>query len=228
MDLLCRFSLKFPPLAAEILERDQYKKRNFREETITDILMAGLVPFEPFGILTDFPKDEAATGEDMDWEFVNEFADDGQRYLRLHIQAKRAHLNRKVKSPYWEYRELDHVGRAAASSTPGSGGKKYGKQHKLLIEQAAITSGCVPLYMFYHPRSALDPRSVLLPAVEGVNWMFADRIPVNISSKRWPVNLRKVKKWRPFFHPLSDLLCFTSKWGADEAFCPVHSVHSSL
>ncbi len=182
--------------------------------------MAGLVPFEPFGILTNFPHDEAATGEDMDWEFVNKSAADGQRYLRLHIQAKRAHLNRKVKSPYWEYRELDHGGRAVASSTPRSGSKIYAKQHKLLIEQAATTSGCVPLYMFYHPRSALDPRAGVLPAVEGLNWMFADRISVNLSRKRWPVDLRKMKKWRPYFHPLSDLLCFASQWGSRRRLSP--------
>ncbi|CUX70353.1 hypothetical protein AGR6A_pAt50014 [Agrobacterium sp. NCPPB 925] len=32
--------------------------------------MAGLVPFEPFGIRVDFPRDESITGGDMDWEFV--------------------------------------------------------------------------------------------------------------------------------------------------------------
>lgn len=47
---MCAFGRRFPDFAAEILHRDRHKRRNFREETITDILMAGLVPFEPFGL----------------------------------------------------------------------------------------------------------------------------------------------------------------------------------
>ena len=167
MNLLCRFAKRFPLLAAEILERDRHKRRNFREETITDVMMAGLVPFEPFDIVTDYPDDESLTGEDMDWEFVNENAVDGRRYLRLHIQAKRAHYSAGKKAPYWLYRELDH---AVASklpkraSKPPKGAPKpgppfHGTQHKLLIDEAAKIPGCVPLYMFYHPNSALAPAS---------------------------------------------------------------------
>lgn len=51
--LLCQFAHRFPDLAAQILQRDKHKRRNFREETITDILMAGLTAFEPCGIRVD-------------------------------------------------------------------------------------------------------------------------------------------------------------------------------
>ncbi|MBB4279346.1 DUF6615 family protein [Rhizobium mongolense] len=216
MGLLCRFASRFPLLAAEILERDRHKRRNFREETITDVLMAGLVPFEPLDIKTDYPVDESLTGEDMDWEFVNEHAVDGRRYLRLHIQAKRARRSNGKKS-YWLYNELDHAvkpkppkgmpkpPKAASKSRP-----PYGTQHKLLLDEAAKLAGCVPLYMFYHPASSLQPPSGVLPAIEGVNWMFADQIPV--TPKRWPVGDRKLERWRPYFHPLRDLLCFGHDW----------------
>jgi hypothetical protein len=205
MNLLCNFAHRFPQLAADILERDRHKRRNFREETITDVLMAGLVPFEPLNIMTDYPANESLTGEDMDWEFVDEHALDGRKYLRLHIQAKRAHLSTGKKNPYWLYRELDH---AVGPITKGLAKPLHGSQHKLLVDEAKKIDGCVPLYMFYHPGSALDPASTGLPRVEGVNWMFADIIPENVTTGRWSSEDKKLTKWRPHFHPLSDLLCF--------------------
>ena len=204
MDLLCSFAHRFPLLAAELLERDRHKRRNFREETITDVLMAGLVPFEPLDIVTNYPANESLTGEDMDWEFVNEHATDGRRYLRVHIQAKRAILSGGKKAPYWFYRELDHAVASKVPFTP----KLHGTQHKLLIKEAKKVEGCVPLYMFYHPVSALGQPSCGLPAVEGVNWMFADLIPTSITASRWPIGEKKLAKWRQHFHSLTDLLCF--------------------
>lgn len=216
MDLLCTFAHRFPILAAAILDRDLHKRRNFREETITDMLMAGLVPFEPLGIRTDFPADESITGEDMDWEFVNEQATDGRRYLRLHIQAKRS-ISSDGKKPYWFYRELDHALRPAVSSVTGGApgpsplappAKLYGLQHTVLINEAAKTPGCVPIYMFFNPGAAEEPRNSALPAVEGVNWIFADKISKRVTTGHWPVSLKKVTTLRPHFHPLSKLLCF--------------------
>ncbi len=226
MHILCRFAGRFPDLAAEILERDRHKRRNFREETITDVLMAGLVPFEPFGIRTDYPFDESATGEDMDWEFVDELAVDGRRYIRLHIQAKRAKES-KTKIPYWFYGELDHAVAPkppAGSPKPPKGAPKppalHGSQHKLLIDEAAKLTGCVPLYMFYHPRSATAPAVGAKPAIAGLNWIFADDIPVNVSSGAWPVADKKVEKWRCHFRPLSDLLCFGHGVGTTDLGSP--------
>lgn len=216
LDLLCTFAHRFPHLAAEILDRDQHKRRNFREETITDILMAGLVPFEPLGIRTDFPANESITGEDMDWEFVNEQATDGRRYLRLHIQAKRA-ISNNGKNPYWFYRELDHAllppvtmatgGAPGASASPPPT-KLYGLQHTVLVDEAAKTPGCMPIYMFYNPGASGEPRNGSLPAIEGVNWMFAEKISKKITTGHWPVSEKKVTTLRPHFHPLSKLLCF--------------------
>jgi hypothetical protein len=198
-DLLCKFALQFPHLAARILYRDRHKRRNFREETITDVLMGGLTGFEPFGIKVDFPQDESKTGEDMDWEFVNPNAPDGRCYLRLHIQAKRAKLSTGKKSPYWFYQELDHA-------TPK--GAQSGSQHKILTDNATLTPGCVALYMFYHPYDAVVSSSFGLPAIEGVNVMFADLIPQKLTSGKWSFQDKKVDKWRPNFMPLSALLCF--------------------
>ena len=185
-------------LAAKLLHRDKHKRRNFREETVTDLIMAGLTAFEPCGIRVDFPVDESKTGEDMDWEFVDPKNKAGKCYLRLHIQAKRA-IKSAGKKPYWFYREIDHA-------VPS--GALHGSQHDLLMTTARKTRGCVPLYMFYHPLDALDPKSGKLPAVEGVNLIFADQIKVNLSKGRWPVADKKVEKLRPNFLSLSQFLCF--------------------
>lgn len=210
MNLLCRFAHRFPLLVAEILDRDRHKTRNFREETITDILMAGLVPFEPFEISTNYPVDESLTGEDMDWEFVNEHAVDGRKYLRLHIQAKRAKKIATKKSHYWLYESLDHAlsYKVGQNEFGPPSPKFYGAQHKFLIDEASTIRGCVPLYMFYHPLSALAGASGVIPAVEGVNWIFAEIIPQNVGKKCWPRASKRLDKWRQYFHPLSELLCF--------------------
>ena len=67
--MLCELAHSFPSRIAELLERDRHLKRNFREETVTDLLMASLVGMEPLGISVDFP-DEPVTGGDMEWVYA--------------------------------------------------------------------------------------------------------------------------------------------------------------
>ncbi|WP_210166472.1 DUF6615 family protein, partial [Bosea vaviloviae] len=87
--MLCRFSRRFPNYLAAILEKGEGLKRNFREETGTDLLTAGLLGLSTFGIYVDYP-DEPTTGADMEWVFISPKDVGGGRYLRLLIQAKRA------------------------------------------------------------------------------------------------------------------------------------------
>lgn len=195
--LLCDFSRRFPELAAEVLERDRHKRRNFREESVTDLLMAALIGFEPFGIRVDFP-DEKTTGADMDWEFVSLHPINGNTYFRLYIQAKRAICTKSLKLPKWHYRELDH------ESPKGSG---KGSQAATLVAAAAAEPSCCPLYMFYHPQSALDSATGLLPAVEGVNAVLAHPIAAAVAGG-CKIDTKRVDQWRSMFMSLSDLLCW--------------------
>src|SRR3546814_1783981 len=43
-----------------------------------------------------------------------------------------------------------------------------------------------------------------LPAIEGVNVMFADKMLQQVGAS-WPVAEKKVDRWRPYFMPLSRL-----------------------
>ena len=93
--MLCELAHNFPLRIAELLERDRGLTRNFREETVTDLLMASLVGLEAFGVRVQFP-DEPTTGGDMDWIYAAPLEINGGSYLRLILQAKRAHVKLKA------------------------------------------------------------------------------------------------------------------------------------
>lgn len=153
--MLCEFANRFPKDLAILLERDRHLTRNFREETATDLLMMGLTPLRPHGVRVDFP-DETVTGADMDWVYAAPHEVGGGSYLRLMIQAKRAKLQTlKSGSTYWLYDQLDH-------------GTPKGSQAQALVTHAAGKPDgmdTLPLYMFYHPQSALEAASAGLPAI---------------------------------------------------------------
>ena len=191
--MLCDLAHSFPPQVAELLERDQGLKRNFREESVTDLLMFSLVGLQPFGIRVDFP-DEPTTGGDMDWIFAAPHEIGGGRYLRIILQAKRAQFS-KSKGGYWYYHHLDH---------------EKGKQASTLVSHAASAPGSMstlPLYIFYHPTSALSAKTATLPAIEGVNLVFAHQIAPVVAGGCARKD-KTVGTWRTSFMPLSDILCW--------------------
>ncbi len=194
--MLCELAHSFPSRIAALLERDRGLTCNFREETVTDLLMASLVGLEPFGIRVDFP-DEPTTGGDMDWIFAAPREINGGRYLRLLLQAKRAHFVKLKKGGYWLYQHLDH-------------GSPAGTQARTLIKYATAPPdgmATLPLYIFYHPTSAVEPPDGKRPAIEGVNLVFANQVAavVNGGCTR---EQKKLKFWRDQFLPLSDFLCW--------------------
>jgi hypothetical protein len=195
--VLCEFANRFPQDLADIMERDRHLTRNFREESATDLLMMGLVPLEPMGVRVDYPI-EPVTGADMDWIYAAPHEISGGMYLRLMIQAKRAKEQQlKDGTSYWYYDQLDH-------------GDPKGSQAQTLVAHAATSPDgmeTLPLYMFYHPSSALRPAAGYRPAIEGVNVTFAcDVAPVVAGG--CGREKKRVGFWRDGFMSLSDLLCW--------------------
>lgn len=194
--MLCELAYSFPPRVAELLERDRNLKRNFREESVTDLLMASLVGLEAFGIRVDFP-DEPTTGGDMEWIFAAPLEINGGRYLRLLLQAKRAQYAKLKSGGYWYYHHLDH-------------GDPAGSQAQTLIGHAAKSPtdmATLPLYVLYHPTSALAPADGVQPAIEGINLLFAHHVaPIVVGGCK--KNDKRVDYWRDRFMPLSDVLCW--------------------
>lgn len=195
--MLCEFAKRFPRDLAQLLERDRHLSRNFREETATDLLMMGLMPLQPLGVRVDFP-DEKITGADMDWIYAAPHEVGGGSYLRLMIQSKRCREQKlKDGSSYWYYDHLDH-------------GTPKGSQIQTLVNHAATSPdgmATLPLYMFYHPRSALQRAAGALPAIEGINMRLA-RDVVGIVAGGCKRKEKKVSRWRAGFMSLSDLLCW--------------------
>lgn len=192
--MLCELARSFPPQVARFMERDRGLKRNFREESITDILMSSLIGLQPFGIRVDFPH-EPTTGADMDWIFVAPLEIGGGRYLRLILQAKRAQFAKSKKGGYWYYHHLDH---------------EKGKQAQTLVSYAGSSPdgmSTLPLYVFYHPTSALLRKTKTRPAVEGINLVFAHQIAPVVAGGCKREN-KRVDTWRDSFMPLSDILCW--------------------
>jgi hypothetical protein len=163
-------------------------------DAVTDLLMASLVVLEPFGVRVDLP-DEPTTGGDMEWIYAALLEINGGRYLRLILQAKRAQNAKRKTSDYWFYKHLDH---------------DAGQQAQTLMQYAATSPDgmpTLPLYIFYHPASALAPASGPSPAVEGVNIVFASAVaPIVMGG--CSRGQKKVNYWRREFLPLSDLLCW--------------------
>lgn len=144
--MLCNFAGKFSSCLADILDRDHGLQRNFREETATDLLIAGLVGLQAFGVRVDLP-DEPLTGADMDWIFASPHDVGGGTYLRLMIQAKRSKFAKLKSGGYWYYEHLDF-------------GSPPGDQAQTLVNYAATSPdgmSTLPLYFLYHPRSAITP-----------------------------------------------------------------------
>ena len=149
----CYFACEFPPFVANFLHNSRTTGRSFREETITDIMMANLKLLGRDRIVVRFPN-EPRTGADMEWNFVNR--NDGS-YYRLLIQAKLA----SGETPNWDrytYRQLSHCVRG-----------EY--QADILCQEARMsTVPTYPLYIFYHPlHVCLSAMRARCPNVEGAN-----------------------------------------------------------
>lgn len=140
--MLCLFSHQFPRTVEHFLDRDRALKRRFREETVTDMLMGGLMTLGGRRVMVEFPN-EARTGADMEWNFVNERTG---RFFRILVQAKRSFVlsNDPAKPDFhdWRrhsYRELYH--RTGSSSD---------QQAVVLCNEARSAAATYPLYAFYN------------------------------------------------------------------------------
>jgi len=187
--MLCELAHSFPHFIAKLLERDKDLTRNFGETTVTDLLMASLIGLAAFDILFDFP-DEQKTGGDMEWIYV---AKNDDLYFRVIMQAKRAKRVALKGGDYWYYDHLAH-------------GTPPGQQAQTLVSHAATAPGTLPLYILYHPTSALASAVPPLPAIEGVNLVFA-RDVASVVGRVCTKDEKKADYWRNRFMPLSDLLC---------------------
>jgi hypothetical protein len=183
--MLCEFAQRFPDFVADFLNRGRVLRRRFREESVTDLLMASLVAIGGNRVFVDFPN-EPVTGADMEWNFVNE--DDGSFY-RLRIQAKKLYGTGKNWRRY-SYTYLPDL----------SPSKRL--QAEVLCDSAR-RSHAYPLYIFYNAQDNCQTAwNGGLLAIRGVN--IADGYRIRSLVRQGKKNLHAV---HPFLHLFDLLFC---------------------
>ncbi|MGO7754665.1 DUF6615 family protein [Rhizobium ruizarguesonis] len=195
--MLCQFSQNFPEFVEGFLNQSKKLSRSFREETVTDILMGGLITANAQRVFVEFPN-ELVTGADMEWNFVHLKT---SRFFRIILQAKRA----EGKGDKWKRHSYKHLYHKPAKST------------KLQIETLCDTAtnatniATYPLYIFYHPQhTASLARNDGKREIRGVN--IADAYEVRRLVRKgmgssWPASYRNLGAVEPLLMPLSYLFC---------------------
>lgn len=190
--MLCELANYFPPLAANFLERSNKLRRRFREESITDLLMANILAAGGGAVLVDFP-DEPTTGADMEWTFVNT---DTNQSFQLLLQAKKLH-DAEQDWRRQQYRELFY--KTGAGNT---------LQVDLLCNTATSRASAFPLYVFYNPSgSCSSARRAGATNIVGVNLCAATTIRSLAYPARFRSSNRTLGNLQPHLFRLSDVFC---------------------
>lgn len=215
--MLCDFAHSFSELVGDLLEREAGLQRRFREESLTDMWVASLVPLRAYGVAPDLAI-EAETGADLELWFLSRRLDRGIGFV---IQAKRAECHRIQRFPFrcaihrWgdhRFPELDHR---------GGDGRAKGSQARDLVQAARRTGRSVyPLYALYTPRHVYGASG---NSVEGV--MLADGYEVRRklvqglwdtrrragAKRRSPAKFKRLENFSKLLMPLSTMFC-VSPW----------------
>lgn len=194
--MLCYFAQKFPSLVADFLQVSEELSRRFREESVTDMMMANLKMLGGAQVFVEFP-DEPKTGADMEWVFFNKYE---RNIFRLLIQAKKIY-GKKTSWRSHYYKELYHR---------VHGSQKL--QADLLVATAQTGSATFPLYVFYHRATTCTFANTAsgLNDVLGVNFASGfdiHRLVVGATTSKTKAKNKRLGTIRPFLFSMEDLFC---------------------
>jgi hypothetical protein len=191
----CELAHEFPAQLAQFMDLEMRIGRGrFREETMTDLLLAALVrlPGAPLELIT---PPENATGSDFDVVIVDLM---GKTQVGYRIQAKRLSLG----AVHWDrnsFKELAHKGNT-------------GSQFATLTN-AQNLAGPPPLtalYAFYIPHSICKLSSM---TVEGIHLAAAQPVSAAIRDVQAKVasngrsQAKQLRNLSPHFFSLREILC---------------------
>lgn len=187
----CDLAHRLPVMIAEFLDIEQRLKRRFREDSITDILVASLLSLPGNDIVVLTPP-EAKTGGDFDLVVVEPASSEA---VQFRIQAKRLkpHIHNWMIGSYAELAHPHNSGAQSQALLRGLG-------------REAITT--IPLYAFYNPAHVCSASGGTVSGVElASGWEVRERIKaiVKVKPKRLPY--KRVGSLQPLFFPLSTILC---------------------
>lgn len=187
----CDLATRLPGLIAEFLDLEEHLKRRFREDSVTDILVASLLSLPGDNVVVLTPP-EAKTGGDFDLVLVEPMSG---KAVQFRIQAKRL-TPHKTNWMTSSYVELAH---------PHNNG---GQSAKLIKALARETIPTIPLYMFYNPASICAASD---GAIDGIalasGWEIRERVRTMVQVKPKRLPYKRIGSLEPLFFPLTTLLC---------------------
>ena len=189
----CDLAHKLPPLVGDFLDLETSLRRRFREESVSDIVVASLLCLAGPDVSVQVPVDESKTGNDFD---LVVFDPPRRAAVQYRIQAKRL-TPHAAKWRMGSYVELAHP-------------KNTGAQSRALIRSAVAERRIrtVPLYAFYNPSRACAASGGVLNGIELADGHAVRALVqhlVKSKPKRPPV--KRLSTLQPLFFPLSTLLC---------------------
>lgn len=185
----CDLANSLPALVGSFMDLEQALGRNFREDSLSDLVIASFLQLPGNEVVIRTPP-EHRTGSDFDLALVDLTSNTSFQYR---IQAKRlrpVHDNWEISS----YRELAHH-------------NGTGSQVLTLCKLANLAGPppTVPLYAFYNPASI-----GALAGVDGI--MLADAFEIEsivtgaLGAKPRP-RFKRLTSLKDLFFPLTDILC---------------------
>ncbi len=187
----CDLASNLPDAIAELLQADTDLRKRFREETVTDLVVASLKAL-PLPNLTVAVPVEKVTGSDFDITIV---AKDRSDAIQFRLQAKRLHAHAKN----WKigsYKELAYPNNTGAQAST------------LIRSSASERIMTIPLYAFYNPQHSIAQSRGAISGFDLASGYAISRIVgklVKAKPKRPPY--KRVGKLQPLFFPLTKLLC---------------------
>ncbi len=189
----CDLADRLPPLIADFLDLEITLRRRFREESVSDMIVASLLRLAGADLSVQVPLSEKVTGNDFD---IIVYDPPKRSAVQYRIQAKRLSPH-ATKWGMGSYKELDHP-------------HGTGSQSAALVASSAAEKGILtlPLYAFYNPQRTCAASGGLVGGLEladghAVRAMVAKLVAAK--PKRPP--MKRLSTLHPLFFPLSTLLC---------------------
>lgn len=187
----CDLANRLPALVAAFLDVETGVRRRFREESVSDVIVASMLslPGNDIAVIT---PDETKTGSDFDILLIDLSS---RAKAQFRIQAKRL----KPHGTNWQlgsYHELAH---------PAGTGKQAQTIVRSSVQETIPT---IPLYAFYNPAAVCAASGGKISGIE-----LADAHAINtlvqrlVKSKPKRPPLKRLQTLQPLFFPLTTILC---------------------
>jgi hypothetical protein len=189
----CDLAERMPAMVSEFLDLENKIGRRFREDSVTDIILASLLKMGGKNATVLVPS-ESRTGGDFDILLINPSRSEAVQYR---IQAKRL-APHKINWKWGSYREIDHPHGTGAQSS------------ELVRSSSHESITTIPLYAFYNPESVCIASGGLVSGIEmadGIEIRSIVKSIVNAKQLQKRPRLKRVENLLHLFFPLSTLLC---------------------